>query len=92
MDTRPPERASIRRQERAAPKEDEVGEPRAPRPRNHHHPHTRLLASPLLQVTRLIKLAATPAPKPLSIFTTVTPAAQELSIASRAASPPKLAP
>ena len=33
-----------------------------------------------------------PAPKPLSMFTTVTPAAQLLSIASSAAIPPKLAP
>ena len=41
--------------------------------------------------TRLITLAATPAPNPLSMFTTVTPAAQELSMPSSAASPPKLA-
>ena len=36
--------------------------------------------------------AAYPAPNPLSMFTTVTPAAQELSIARRAARPPKEAP
>ena len=39
-----------------------------------------------------IILARYPAPKPLSIFTTLTPLAQELSIESRAASPPKEAP
>src|ERR1035437_3340374 len=42
--------------------------------------------------TRLISAAATPAPKPLSILTTVIPGAQELSIASRAARPLKLTP
>ena len=39
-----------------------------------------------------IRLAAAAAPNPLSMFTTVTPAAQELSIARSAASPPKEAP
>ena len=39
-----------------------------------------------------ISAAAKPAPKPLSIFTTVTPAAQEFSIASNADRPWKLAP
>src|SRR3990172_6043332 len=39
-----------------------------------------------------IKLAAYPAPKPLSMLTTVTLAAQELSIASRVVSPPRFAP
>ena len=42
--------------------------------------------------TRLIMLAAKPAPKPLSMLTTVTPAAQELSIPNSAAMPWKLAP
>ena len=42
--------------------------------------------------TRFIRLAANPAPKPLSILTTVTPAAQELSIPNKAESPLKLAP
>lgn len=42
--------------------------------------------------TRFMRLAANPAPKPLSILTTVTPAAQELSIPNKAASPLKLAP
>ena len=37
--------------------------------------------------SRFIRLAANPAPKPLSILTTVTPAAQELSIPSSAARP-----
>jgi len=41
---------------------------------------------------RLMRLAATPAPKPLSTFTTVMPAAQLFIIASSAARPPKLAP
>lgn len=42
--------------------------------------------------TRFMRLAANPAPKPLSMLTTVTPAAQELSIPNNAASPLKLAP
>ena len=42
--------------------------------------------------TRFIRLAANPAPKPLSILTTVMPDAHELSIARSAASPLKLAP
>ena len=41
---------------------------------------------------RLIKLATNPAPNPLSIFTTVTFDAHELSIPSSAATPPKEAP
>lgn len=40
----------------------------------------------------LIMLARYPAPKPLSMFTTLTPLAQELSIASKAATPPNEAP
>ena len=40
----------------------------------------------------LIILARYPAPKPLSMFTTLTPLAQELSMDSRAARPPKAAP
>jgi len=40
----------------------------------------------------LMMLASWPAPKPLSMLTTATPAAQLLSMASRAAMPPKLAP
>ena len=40
----------------------------------------------------LIRPARKPAPKPLSILTTATPLAQELSIASNADRPPKLAP
>lgn len=42
--------------------------------------------------SRQIFAAAHAAPNPLSMFTTVTPAAQLLSMASRAAIPPKLAP
>ena len=42
--------------------------------------------------TRFIRLAANPAPKPLSMLTTVTPAAQELSMPKSAAMPWKLAP
>lgn len=41
---------------------------------------------------RLIKLATNPAPKPLSMLTTVTFEAHEFSIPSSAAIPPKLAP
>ena len=40
----------------------------------------------------LIREARKPAPKPLSMFTTLMPLAQEFSIASRAARPPRLAP
>ena len=40
----------------------------------------------------LIRLARKPAPNPLSIFTTLTPLAQPLSMDSRALRPPKLAP
>src|SRR5262249_14174637 len=39
-----------------------------------------------------IRIAAAAAPKPLSTFTTTRPAAQEFSMASSAASPPKLVP
>ena len=38
------------------------------------------------------RAANTPAPYPLSMLTTVTPGAQELSMASRAAMPPNEAP
>ena len=41
---------------------------------------------------RLIRCARQPAPNPLSMFITPTPAAQEFNIVSNAASPPKLAP
>jgi hypothetical protein len=40
----------------------------------------------------LIMCAVYPPPKPLSMFTTVTPGAQEFNIVSSAASPPKEAP
>ena len=41
---------------------------------------------------RAMRAAATPAPYPLSMLTTVTPGAQELSMPRRAARPPKEAP
>ena len=41
---------------------------------------------------RQIRLAAAAAPNPLSMFTTVTPAAHELSMPRSAASPPNAAP
>ena len=41
---------------------------------------------------RFTRCAKYPAPKPLSMFMTAMPVAQALSIARRAASPPKLAP
>ena len=44
------------------------------------------------QSFRLIRAARQPAPKPLSMFTTATPVAQELSMVSSAANPPKEAP
>jgi hypothetical protein len=55
------------------------------------------LTSVLSQVSagsqrRLIKLATKPAPKPLSILTTVTLEEQLFSIPSNAATPPKDAP
>lgn len=56
-------------------------------------PPTTWPASPRADPTaRATRAAATPAPKPLSTFTTVKPAAHELSIARSAATPPKLAP
>ena len=42
--------------------------------------------------TRLIIAPQTPAPNPLSTFTTETPGAHEFSIASSAVSPPKFMP
>src|SRR2546423_11865090 len=45
-----------------------------------------------LAASALIWLAAYPAPKPLSIFTTVTPLPQLFSMPSKAANPPKFAP
>ena len=42
--------------------------------------------------TWLIMLAIYPAPNPLSMFTTLTPLAQELSMDKRADKPPKDAP
>ena len=44
------------------------------------------------EASRLIWLAAKPAPKPLSMLTTVTPLLQLLSIVNSAESPPKFAP
>ena len=41
---------------------------------------------------RAIRAAIVPAPKPSSMFTTATPAAHEVSIASSALTPPKVAP
>src|SRR3954451_15578931 len=57
--------------------------------------HTPVLSSPAPAAPRALRAtraAKTPAPKPLSMFTTLTPGAQEFSIPSRAASPPKEAP
>src|SRR5205814_4879563 len=52
----------------------------------------RSLASRTACDWRAISAATKPAPKPLSMFTTVTFAAQEFSIARRAAIPPREAP
>ncbi len=52
----------------------------------------RLLLRDAQRHSRLIRLATYPAPKPLSIFTTVTFDAQLFSIPSKAAIPFKLAP
>lgn len=49
-------------------------------------------AEAAVATSALIWLAAYPAPKPLSILTTVTPLPQLLSMPSRGARPPKLAP
>ena len=43
-------------------------------------------------VRRAISVACTPAPNPLSMFTTETPGAQLVNIPSRAARPPNAAP
>ena len=53
-------------------------------------PHER--TSYFLLILRRIRQAMTPAPKPLSIFTTAIPSAHELSMARSGATPPKLAP
>ena len=53
-------------------------------------PHERIRY--FLLILRRMRQAITPAPKPLSIFTTAIPSAHELSMASRGATPPKLAP
>ncbi len=49
-------------------------------------------ASASAQAGRLIRVAITAAPKPLSMFTTPMPPAHELSIVSSAETPPKFAP
>ena len=49
-------------------------------------------AAPAARTARTTWQAAKAAEKPLSMLVTVTPGAQELSIASRALRPPKLAP
>lgn len=46
----------------------------------------------VLSPVRLIMAAATPAPNPLSMFTTVMPGTHELSIAIRVVRPPRLTP
>ena len=51
-----------------------------------------LVAAPFTSPTILIRWAMQPAPKPLSIFITPTPAAQEFSMVNNAAKPPKCAP
>src|SRR3954464_12842882 len=59
------------------------------------HPGKRRLAAGengLDRHDRQIRLAAAAAPNPLSMLTTVTPDAQELSMARSAARPPKEAP
>ena len=65
------------------------------------HEHVPRRAHGALQIQRfhwsipriwLILWARKPAPKPLSILTTLTPLAQEFSMASSAANPPRLAP
>ena len=50
------------------------------------------MASPVPAARALIWLAAYPAPKPLSMLTTVTPLPQLLSMPRSAANPPKCAP
>ena len=54
--------------------------------------HVQGLVPPAFAHSLLIVLARYPAPKPLSIFTTATPAEQVLSMARRADTPWKLAP
>ena len=46
----------------------------------------------LAQIRKELDAIKNQAPKPLSIFTTPMPAAQELSIVNKGAKPPKLAP
>ena len=54
--------------------------------------HVRQAAHAPPPAERAIRAAIVPAPKPSSMLTTATPAAQEVSIASSAERPPKLAP
>ena len=58
----------------------------------HPQPSGGDAASTAARIWRTIACAISAAPKPLSMFTTDTPAAHELSIASSAAAPPRLAP
>ena len=83
------------------PADAEAGEPFLEqlriRPRADERPERHVAADPRETVEigdshRFTRCAKYPAPKPLSMFMTATPAAQELSIARSAASPPKLAP
>ena len=83
------------------PAQAECGEPvlEQPRirPRVDERPERHVAADPREAVEigychRFTRCAKYPAPKPLSMFMTATPATQELSIARSAASPPKLAP
>ena len=83
------------------PAEAERGESFLEQPRIHpradERPERHVAADPREAVEigdchLFTRCAKYPAPKPLSMFMTATPAAQELSIARSAASPPKLAP
>ena len=56
------------------------------------HAAVQIERSHFLTSMWLMRPARNPAPKPLSMFTTLTPLAQELSILSRADTPPKEAP
>jgi hypothetical protein len=57
-----------------------------------HSGFTKITLADYSLLRRLIRLATNPAPNPLSIFTTVTFEAHELSIPSNAASPSNEAP
>src|SRR5438046_8938665 len=82
------EHAARRREQRPRPAQPDAGDDSG---EAQHAEAARQPHRPAAHVW-LMRLAAAAAPNPLSMLTTVTPLAQELSIASSAARPPNDAP